>query len=326
MSELAPNLVDAAVLAFIGFAVWSGYKAGLVSTVYSLATWVVAATVAIALQGPASSLVASVARLPGSLASGLAFVAVIVIVETALSVVGHFAVRPIVGAVRRSRLSLVDRALGTVPAAARSLVIVVVGVLAIETLPIASELRVAIETSRTGRIVSDQVAGYQPQMAALASQFGGSGLLVTRIGEDQTQKLDLPDNLGLTDDPLAERQLFGLVNEERAKRGLSALGWDDRLVPVGRAHSSEMFRLKYFSHESPVAGSPFNRLRAAGITYSRAGENLAYAQSVAIAHRALMDSTGHRENILRPEFTRIGIGIISAGAYGRMVTQLFITP
>jgi len=312
VSELAPNLVDAAVLAFIGFAVWSGYKAGLVSTVYSLATWVVAATVAIALQGPASSLVASVARLPGSLASGLAFVAVIVIVETALSVVGHFAVRPIVGAVRRSRLSLVDRALGTVPAAARSLVIVVVGVLAIETLPIASELRVAIETSRTGRIVSDQVAGYQPQMAALASQFGGSGLLVTRIGEDQTQKLDLPDNLDLTDDPLAERQLFGLVNEERAKRG--------------RAHSSEMFRLKYFSHESPVAGSPFDRLRAAGITYSRAGENLAYAQSVAIAHRALMDSTGHRENILRPEFTRIGIGIISAGAYGRMVTQLFITP
>ena len=66
--------------------------------------------------------------------------------------------------------------------------------------------------------------------------------------------------------------------------------------------------------------------KAANITYTRAGENLAYAQSVAIAHRALMDSSGHRENILRPEFTRIGIGIINAGAYGRMVTQLFITP
>ena len=84
--------------------------------------------------------------------------------------------------------------------------------------------------------------------------------------------------------------------------------------------------LKYFGHESPVAGSPFDRLKAAGITYARAGENLAYAQSVAVAHRALMDSPGHRENILRPEFTRIGIGVISAGAYGRMVTQLFITP
>jgi uncharacterized protein YkwD len=87
-----------------------------------------------------------------------------------------------------------------------------------------------------------------------------------------------------------------------------------------------MFKLKYFSHESPNAGSAFDRLKAAGIGYSRAGENLAYAQSVAVAHRALMDSPGHRENILHPEFTRIGIGVINAGAYGRMVTQLFITP
>jgi uncharacterized protein YkwD len=87
-----------------------------------------------------------------------------------------------------------------------------------------------------------------------------------------------------------------------------------------------MFKLKYFSHESPVAGSPFDRLMAAHVSYTRAGENLAYAQSVAVAHRALMDSPGHRANILRPEFTRIGIGVIQAGIYGRMITQLFITP
>jgi uncharacterized protein YkwD len=87
-----------------------------------------------------------------------------------------------------------------------------------------------------------------------------------------------------------------------------------------------MFTLKYFSHDSPVTGSPFDRIKGAGIIYSRAGENLAYAQSTAVAHRALMDSPGHRENILRPEFTRIGIGVINAGAFGRMFTQLFLTP
>jgi uncharacterized protein YkwD len=87
-----------------------------------------------------------------------------------------------------------------------------------------------------------------------------------------------------------------------------------------------MFRLKYFGHQSPVAGSPFDRLAAAKIPYSRAGENLAYAHSVAIAHRGLMESQGHRENILRPEFTRIAIGVVAAGAYGRMFTQLFLTP
>jgi uncharacterized protein YkwD len=174
--------------------------------------------------------------------------------------------------------------------------------------------------------VSAGVAAYGPELASLASQLGGSSLFVTKVGEDQTEQLALPDELAMAPDPVAERQLFDLVNEERTTRGLAILAWDERLVSVARAHSEEMFALKYFSHESPVNGSPFDRLKAAGITYTRAGENLAYAQSIAVAHRALMESPGHRENILRPEFTRIGIGVISAGAYGRMVTQLFITP
>jgi uncharacterized protein YkwD len=151
-------------------------------------------------------------------------------------------------------------------------------------------------------------------------------LLVTKVSADEQQKLQLPDGLQPTPDPEAEQQLFDLVNRERTSRGLKALTLDPRLVPVARAHAAEMFRLKYFGHQSPTTGSPFDRLRAARITYSRAGENLAYAQSVAVAHQGLMESPGHRENILRPEFTRLGIGVMSAGAYGKMVTQLFITP
>jgi uncharacterized protein YkwD len=203
---------------------------------------------------------------------------------------------------------------------------VAVAILAIEALPVASEVKAAVETSRSGREVNAQLARFQPELEAFTGRLGGSPLLVTRIGEDQTEQLDLPDDLELSPDPVAERQLFDLVNEERTQRGFAALAWDERLVPVSRAHSEEMFKLKYFSHDSPAAGTPFDRLKAAGVTYSRAGENLAFAQSVAVAHRALMDSPGHRENILRPEFTRIGIGVISAGAYGRIVTELFLTP
>ncbi|MDP9274347.1 MAG: CAP domain-containing protein, partial [Chloroflexota bacterium] len=166
---------------------------------------------------------------------------------------------------------------------------------------------------------------FQPELEAFSGRLGGSPLLVTRIGEDETERLDLPDGIELSPDPVAERQLFDLVNQERTQRGVGALEWDERLVPVARSHSQEMFTLKYFSHDSPVAGSPFDRIKGAGIIYSRAGENLAYARSVSVAHRALMDSPGHRENILRPEFTRIGIGVINAGIYGRMVTQLFLT-
>jgi uncharacterized protein YkwD len=324
VTDLAVSPVDAAVLALMGVAAWFGYRAGFVATMYSLATWILAVAAALAFQGPATTLIQTFA-LPEPVAATIGFVVAVVVVEALFSLAGHVAIRPVVALVRRSALSGVDRFLGIVPATIRSLFIVAVAIVAIEALPVSSEVKAAVETSRTGRLVLAEVAAFQPQLEALTGQLGGSPLLVTRLGEDQTEHLDLPDGIELAPDPIAERQLFDLLNEERVQRGLDALVSDERLVPVARAHSEEMFRLKYFSHESPVTGTPFDRLKAAGITFSRAGENLAYAQAVSVAHRALMQSPGHRENILRPEFTRIGIGVINAGAYGRMVTQLFIT-
>ncbi|TMG35607.1 MAG: hypothetical protein E6H88_12025 [Chloroflexi bacterium] len=326
MPDLPVNLVDVAVLVLVGFAIWTGYGAGFVATTYSLATWVLAAAAAIVFTGPATAVIAAIAGVPKPLASSIAFVLVVLVVEALFSFTGHLAVRPIVALVRRSPLNVVERILGIPPSVVRSLFIAAVAVTALVSLPLSSDLKAAVETSRFGRVVSAQIAALQPQLQALTAQLGGVPLLVTKIGEDETEKLDLPDGLQLAPDPVAERQLFDLVNDERAQRGLAALAWDTRLVPIARAHSEEMFRLKYFGHQSPTSGSPFDRLKKAGITYSRAGENLAYAQSVAVAHQGLMESPGHRENILRPEFRRIGIGVISAGAYGKMVTQLFLTP
>ena len=322
----AVNPVDVAVLMLVGVAIWIGYRSGFVATMYSLATWVLAAAAAIAFTGPASGLLETLAHVPKPLASSLGFVVVIVAVETLFTFTGRLAIRPIVALIRRSPVNVPERALGIVPSVVRTLFVLAVAVTALVSLPVGSDVKAAVETSRFGRAVSAQVAASQPQLQALSAQLGGVPLLVTKIGEDETEKLDLPDGLQLAADPVAERQLFDLVNEERTQRGLAALVLDVRLVPVARAHSEEMFRLKYFSHQSPTSGSPFDRLKAAGITYSRAGENLAYAQSVAVAHQGLMESPGHRENILRAEWKRIGIGVISAGAYGKMVTQLFLSP
>jgi len=326
VTDLAFNPIDAAVLVLIGVAAWFGYRTGFVATTYSLASWILAAAAALAFAGPATALVETLTGRPRPFAATIGFVVTIVAAEALFSAAGHLAIRPIVALVRRGPLAPADRILGTLPAAIRSLFIVAVAILAIEAFPVGSEMKAAVEASRTGRFVNAQIVAFQPQIESFTRQLGGSPLLVTRIGEDQTERLDLPDGIELAPDPVAERQLVDLVNEERTQRGIKSLVLDERLVSVARAHSQEMFTLKYFSHESPVSGSPFDRLKSAGITYSRAGENLAYAQSVSVAHRALMESPGHRENILRSEFTRIGIGVINAPAYGRMITQLFITP
>jgi uncharacterized YkwD family protein len=115
-----------------------------------------------------------------------------------------------------------------------------------------------------------------------------------------------------------------LVNGERAKAGLRPLTADLRLVQTARAKSQDMISGGYFGHESPRLGSPFDQMRAAGIAYATAGENIAGNSGVEGAQVSLMNSPGHRANILNPKFTRMGIGIIRGGAYGLMVTQQFI--
>jgi uncharacterized protein YkwD len=124
-------------------------------------------------------------------------------------------------------------------------------------------------------------------------------------------------------DPAAEERMLELLNGERTRVGLRPLVADDRLREVARAHSLEMFQLDYFSHDSPNTGSPFDRMRAAGITFVVAGENLAFAPNVDAAHQGLMNSPGHRANILRAEFGRVGIGVIRSLAQGSMFTQDF---
>jgi uncharacterized YkwD family protein len=121
-----------------------------------------------------------------------------------------------------------------------------------------------------------------------------------------------------------EMLLLKLVNQERTRRKLAALTLEVALSKVAEAKSQEMVNNHYFSHQSPTYGSPFEMMKQFGIDYRTAGENIACNQSVEAAHQALMESTGHRENILNTQFTHIGIGIVNGGQCGKMLTQQFI--
>ncbi|OGE06220.1 hypothetical protein A2W70_03650 [Candidatus Curtissbacteria bacterium RIFCSPLOWO2_02_41_11] len=117
--------------------------------------------------------------------------------------------------------------------------------------------------------------------------------------------------------------MFEFVNQERIKRGIKPLVWDERLTEVGRSHSKDMFGRGYFSHYSPEGKDVGDRLQDAGIAYTYAGENLALAPDVTRANNGLINSEGHRRNILDPAFEKIGVGAIDGGVYGKMFTQVF---
>ncbi|MGE6516573.1 CAP domain-containing protein [Lysinibacillus sphaericus] len=119
-----------------------------------------------------------------------------------------------------------------------------------------------------------------------------------------------------------EQEVVKLTNAERTKAGLSALQTDTKLMAAAREKSQDMQSKNYFSHTSPTFGSPFDRMKALGITYKGAGENIAKGQRTPQeVVQAWMDSPGHRANILNGKFAHIGVGYVKSGNYW---TQQFI--
>lgn len=103
-------------------------------------------------------------------------------------------------------------------------------------------------------------------------------------------------------------QVVTLVNQERAKAGLSTLVSDPALANMALDKAKDMYNNKYFDHNSPTYGSPFDMMKAYGIRYTYAGENIAKGQrNPQEVMNAWMNSTGHRQNILSPNFTKIGV-------------------
>lgn len=121
-----------------------------------------------------------------------------------------------------------------------------------------------------------------------------------------------------------EIRMLSMMNSEREKEGLKPLEFDLRLAEVARSHSADMFERGYFSHYTPEGKSPFDRIRKEKIRFTIAGENLALAQTLNLAHEGLMESPAHKANILQRAFGRVGIGIQDGGMYGIIVTQNFI--
>ena len=121
-----------------------------------------------------------------------------------------------------------------------------------------------------------------------------------------------------------EKEVFDLINKQRAANGLSALKIDDELQNVARIKAEDMVNNNYFSHTSPTYGSPFDMMKKFGISYKTAGENIAGNSTNSSAVNAWMGSPGHKANILNRSFNYTGIGVVKSPKYGKVYVQMFI--
>lgn len=120
-----------------------------------------------------------------------------------------------------------------------------------------------------------------------------------------------------------EIRVLNLINQERVEQGLPPLLPHAGLRHAARAHGLEMFAYGYLSHQSRDGRTLVRRVTDHRIRARTVAENIAYAADVQTAHTALMDSDGHRRNILWPSFSLVGIAVIDGGPYGLIVVQDF---
>ncbi|HEX7843890.1 MAG TPA: CAP domain-containing protein, partial [Kofleriaceae bacterium] len=196
--------------------------------------------------------------------------------------------------------------------------------------------RVELRPGRPGGFVAQVACGAHQgrlQIEITASDASGSTVLANfpvwcAIAPPPSVTVDpVHDDAPVASPEEAEHRLLADVNRDRAAAGLPFLLWDDALAGVAHAYAEEMRRTHVVAHISPTSGSASDRVRAAGIKTAVVLENVALAYGVNEAHEGLMNSPGHRANILSSVATHIGIGVAFgdevSGRREMFVTQVF---
>lgn len=258
-----------------------------------------------------------------SISNALGFLVCAIFLESILGfLLGHL-IYKIPQKIRKHKLG---KLIGILPGVGEGVVLVSFLLTLIIAIPIKPYIKNDISSSRMGSFLLKKTVGVEN---AINQVFGGvidDSLTYLTIHPSSNESVSLQDILttNLSINEKAENELFKKVNEERTKLAIEPLVWDSNIVPVAREHATDMWQRRYFSHYSPDGKDVGDRLQVGGINYYLAGENLALAPTVSTAHTGLMNSQGHRENILNPNFKRIGIGVIDNGIYGKMFVEVFI--
>lgn len=196
--------------------------------------------------------------------------------------------------------------------------------------------RIDLRPGRAGNVTAQVQCGAtlgRQQVEIAARDAQGSKVLANFpvwCGEQPPASITVDpslDDLPASDPLEAERRVLALVNRDRGAAGLPPLAWDERVANVARAHSQDMRATKIVAHISTTTGSAADRVRAAKVKTAVVLENVARAYGVGEAHQGLMNSPGHRANVLSTAATHIGIGITFgddvAGRREIFVTQVF---
>lgn len=315
------NVVDLAVLLILFFYLLNGYAVGWLVGVVELAGLGLALFIGLRFYPQVSSLLVEWTPLPYGLAKPAGFLLLWAISDSLYGILIRRLGNPRFWQAGRSPIG---RVLGVWPGLARGLLVSAVLLSVAATIPFDERMQAALRESRFSQQLQPRAAQLDRQLGEV---FGDAaqetiGLLTVRPQSDERVSL----RFSVADpafDLAAEAIMLNLVNRERLEHGLGPLRPDPTLREIARSHSRDMLQRGYFAHVGLDGDTPVDRMRFGGARFQAAGENLALAPTVELAHNGLMNSPGHRANILNGSFGRVGIGIADGGLHGKMVTQTF---
>ena len=318
---MAINVIDVFLIIVIALSLLNGIRRGFVHGVLDLLGWLVALIAGLRYYQPMAHFLRPMDLWPEVWDQPIAFIIVALIAGIIVHVIGYWLLKRLPENIHERQI---NRIFGVVPGFVNGMITAAILSALLLAVPISEGLS---ERTRESALVN-RLAVYAERLESQLRPVFGEAIARTlnllTIRPDSNERVELPFTVANSKPrPDLEKQMLDSVNRERQAAGLQPLAPDPELTEVARRHSADMFMRGYFAHDTPDGLTPFDRMRAANVRFITAGENLALAPTISVAHTGLMNSPGHRANILRREFGRVGIGVMDGGMRGLMVSQEF---
>lgn len=316
------NLVDVLLFVVVLLSVIYGWRRGFILGLLDLVGWALVLITAFKFYQPLAKWLGPRVELWSEIWDRpIAFIAIAVAVAVLMQLAGFALLQRLPKDIHERTA---NRILGLIPGAANGLITAALAAAVLLAIPFSETLREHARESAVANHLASYAQQLEGRLRPVFAEAVAETLNLLTVQPDSNERVSLPYRVtNARPRPELEAQMLELVNRERQANGLRALTADPELTAVARKHSVDMFVRGYFAHQTPEGKSPFDRMHADGVKFVTAGENLALAPTLQVAHNGLMNSPGHRANILAKDFGRVGIGILDGGVRGLMITQNF---
>jgi uncharacterized protein YkwD len=321
VNQFSMNWIDILLVLVVAFAMWQGWHKGFINGSINLTIWLGSLSAGFFSYKYVGDVIIRSFPSLGVWVYPVSFILITIIVRTVLSLLFNNILKDTSDKMQRHE---VNHLLGLIPGFINGIVYATILVAFLLSAPLVQSVSVTTKDSKIADNLSGNIEWLDNKLSPIFENAVNKTFVKYTVepASNETVHLHFTVSNSIERKDL-ESKMLDLVNEERSKRGLSFLKADESMTEVGKSHAIDMFQRGYFSHYSPEHVDPFQRMKSNGIHFLSAGENLALGQSLLICHEGLMNSPGHRANILNPSFHRVGIAILDGGPYGLMITQEF---